>query len=159
MALILYGSSTLILVCRMEVSWNISFEWIVGSKSTKNRGSWFLLSLWRTWVTCLTLIKRVSNSVFIRSVGEDGCKLRITTRVDLSSFSWYVWNSAFSSLRKCTNFLYDSGLAFCILCRSIIDLQWKLSTPIRAISSVLRPGKSWTSLINIGGGGLTITYI
>jgi len=73
----LYGFTTLIMVYipipyyNMEESWKTLFEWIFGSTSLKNRGNWFLLSLWSTWVTCLISNKRVLNSVFMRSVRVD----------------------------------------------------------------------------------------
>ncbi|KAL4130677.1 hypothetical protein QTP88_008081 [Uroleucon formosanum] len=65
-------SSTLIFVWRKEKSLKMSFEWTVGSKSTKNRGNGDLLVLCRTFVTFLSSKRCNSSSLLISSVDVEG---------------------------------------------------------------------------------------
>lgn len=95
-----------ILVCKNEDNWNIFFYFGLSTRFTKKSRRRFLLTLWRTLVTCFISKGRTSNSSLIKSKNINGSRLQKTTSRGLSSLSWNVWNSSFSVFGKWTSALY-----------------------------------------------------
>lgn len=71
-----------ILECKNKDNWNISFDFGLSTRLTKKSRRRFLLTLWKTLVTCVTSKRRTSNSFLIKYMNMKGWRLRKITRRD-----------------------------------------------------------------------------